>query len=175
MAKEKIILIGYRATGKSTVGRLLSKELGIPFIDLDEYLVKKFGRSIAQVVAEHGWEYFRAKERKALIEMAEKPCCFVLACGGGAILHENEFSNLKKEAIVIWLSARPDTIAKRLQEDKQTQNNRPSLTGKDVVEEITEVLASREPLYRRFADLAIETDSLSIKEVVELIKEKISR
>ncbi len=172
MAKKKIVLIGYRATGKSTIGYLLSNELGIPFIDLDEYLVKKFGRSIAEVVAENGWEYFRANERKALTEMTKRSY-FILACGGGAVLHEKEFSALKKEAIVIWLSACPDTIIKRLQKDKHTKDNRPSLTGKDVLEEIKEVLSYREPLYRKFADLTIETDHLSTKQVVELIKEKI--
>ncbi len=166
---KKIILIGYRATGKSTVGRLLAEKFGLPFLDLDQYLVRKMGRSIREVVAEKGWEYFRAREKEALLEMAGRSP-MVLACGGGAVLHEKEFISLKKGALVVWLSAQPETIAKRLAKDSSTRENRPSLTGKDVLEEIKEVLISRLPLYRKFADLIIETDQQSPKDVVELIR-----
>ncbi len=164
----RIILIGYRATGKSTVGRLLAERLGLPFLDLDQYLVQKMGQSIKEVVAEKGWAYFRAREKEALLEMAGRGP-IVLACGGGAVLHEEEFGFLKKGALVVWLSAQPETIAKRLSRDSSTKENRPSLTGKDVLEEVREVLTSRLPLYQKFADLVIETDQQSPEEVVKTI------
>ncbi len=166
----KIVLIGYRATGKSTVGRLLAENLGLPFIDLDQYLVQKMGRSIREVIAEKGWAYFRAREKEALLEMASRGP-MVLACGGGAVLHEEEFTFLKKGTLVVWLSAQPETIAERLSRDSSTKENRPSLTGKNIFEEIKEVLISRLPLYRKFADLIIETDQQSPEEVVERIME----
>lgn len=164
----KIILIGYRATGKSTVGRLLAEKLGLPFLDLDQYLVQKMGRSIKEAVAEKGWAYFRAREKEALLEMASRGP-LVLACGGGTVLHEKEFDFLKKGALVVWLSAQPETIAERLSRDSSTKENRPSLTGKDILEEIKEVLTSRLALYQKFADLVIKTDHHSPKEVVKLI------
>ena len=86
MPNTRIVLIGFRATGKTTVGHLLSEALGLPFVDLDTYLENFWGQSIAQIVEERGWDYFRAQEKAALKEMTTRGP-LVLACGGGAVLH----------------------------------------------------------------------------------------
>ena len=164
----KVVLIGVRATGKSTVGRLLAQRLGVPFIDLDELLVTRFGCPIAEVVASRGWAYFREAEREALKEMLEEGP-LVLACGGGAVFHQEEMESLRREALVVWLRAPKEVIAKRLTEDAKTSSQRPSLTGKDVLSEIEEILKSREPLYRRFSHFALDTASVSPEGVVAKI------
>ncbi len=168
MPKPRIVLIGFRATGKTTVGRLLAEALGLPFIDLDTYLEGSFGKSIAQVVAEKGWAYFRAREKEALREMASRRP-LVLACGGGAVLHQEEMARLAQDSLIIWLKASKEVVARRLAQDAKTAAQRPALKGKDPLVEIEAVLAEREPLYRKFAHLALDTEKLLPTEVVEKI------
>lgn len=165
---SRIILIGFRATGKTTVGKLLAKRLGYPFVDLDEYIERKLGKSIREVVEEEGWQAFRAEERKAMREFAERGD-LVLSLGGGAVMHEAEMEALKEEALVVWLSAPVETIIERLSRDPKTATQRPSLTKKSLEEEVRELLSRREPLYARFADLRISSEGLSPEEIVQKI------
>lgn len=163
-------MIGFRATGKTTVGKLLAKRLGYPFVDLDEYIERKLGKSIREVVEEGGWQAFRAEERKAMREFAERGD-LVLSLGGGAVMHEAEMEALKKEALVVWLSAPVESIIERLSRDPKTATQRPSLTEKSLEEEVRELLSRREPLYARFADLRISSEGLSPEEIVQKILE----
>jgi len=164
----KIVLIGYRATGKSTVGRLLAEKLGLEFLDLDEEIEARAGKSIAEIVAEGGWETFRKLERELLREMAQREG-LVLALGGGAVMHEEEMEALSRGSFVVWLTASPETISWRLSADQKTASQRPSLTGKDVLAEIEEILEARTPLYRRFAHLTCPTEGKSPEETVSEI------
>ena len=166
----KLVLLGFRATGKSLIGKLLAQEFGLPFIDLDCFISERAGQSIARIVAQEGWPKFRALEREALRALLHKPAPFVLALGGGAVMHKEEMAALKKQAFMIWLVAQPETILKRLTKDQKTSAQRPSLTGKPLEKEIEEVLAQREPLYRDLAHLVVETDQRSPREVVAEIK-----
>ncbi len=168
MPNARIVLIGFRATGKTTVGHLLSEALGLPFVDLDTYLEGLFGQSIAQIVEEKGWDYFRTQEKAALKEMASRRP-LVLACGGGAVLHQDEMERLAQDSLVIWLKASKEVLAKRLAQDTKTAAQRPALKGKDPLCEIEAVLAEREPLYQRFAHIVLDTDQLLPQEVVEKI------
>lgn len=170
----KIVLIGFRATGKTTIGRLLAERLSLPFLDLDEYLTRREGKSIAEMVAEGGWPYFRRKEREALREISGLKEG-VIALGGGAVMHEEEMELLREDACVVWLKSPPEIIARRLAADKNTDLQRPSLTGADVFQEIETVLSKREPLYQRFADLEVETSSASPEEIVARITEGLKR
>ena len=168
---SKVILIGFRATGKSTVGELLAERLGWSFVDLDGYLEKKLGKSIREVVEEGGWQAFREEERKAMREFAGKRN-LVLSLGGGAVMHEAEMEALKEGALVVWLVASVETILERLSRDPRTATQRPALTEKAPEEEVRELLAAREPLYARFADLKFDTETLSPDEIVRLVSEK---
>ncbi len=169
---RRILLIGFRATGKSTVGRILARKVGWDFVDLDDYVEEKAGKSIREMVEEGGWEAFRKKEREALREFSPRER-LVLALGGGAVRHREEMESLRDGALVVWLCARPETILRRLSADPRTQTQRPSLTGRSWEEEVVELLREREPLYRHFADLALCTDALSPEEIARKILEEL--
>ncbi len=160
-----IVLMGYRGTGKSTVGRLLAARLGREFVSTDAEIVKRAQRTIPEIVAQEGWEYFRDLESDICRELASRDQ-LVIDTGGGAILRAQNVEALKKNSTVLWLTASVETIAKRIGGD----NQRPSLTGtKSFVDEIQDVLRERTPKYQAAADHSIETDDRSINQLVETI------
>ena len=165
---RKIILIGYRATGKSTVGRLLAKRLGVSFIDMDEVLVARHGE-INELVKERGWDYFRAREKELLEELVASREV-VISTGGGAVLHQDIWPRLKETGLVVWLTADLATICSRLKVDSRSENQRPSLTGKDIRDEAARVLAEREPLYREGSHLEIDSNIPATEVVVQIEK-----
>ncbi len=167
MNQRKIILVGFRATGKSSVGRLLAAHLGVGFLDMDQVLTERYGE-IREQVAAHGWEYFRARERELLAELAEMEAG-VIATGGGAVLHRELWPPLKKNALVVWLTSTLELICRRLSVDPATGAQRPSLTGGDIRAETAKVLAEREPLYREVADLTVDSNR-PVPEVVAEIE-----
>ncbi len=166
--KAKIILTGYRASGKTLVGHILASRLGIGFLDTDAEIQKRQGQSIAEMVAAHGWPFFRALEKKMLAELAGREE-LVIATGGGAIMHEEEWQRLKESGLVVWLQADPATIGQRLAADAASHGQRPSLTGSDVLAEISDLLATREPFYRKGSHLAVDTVNRSAEEIADQI------
>ncbi|QJA05318.1 shikimate kinase [Thermosulfurimonas marina] len=169
---QKVILIGFRATGKSTVGRLLAERLSWDFVDLDHYIERRLGKSIREVVEEEGWETFRRAEREALRDFIGRPRV-VLAVGGGAVMHRKEMEELGREGLFIWLKASPETISQRLKKDPYTKTRRPSLTGKSLEEEVRELLQERTPLYSALAHLELSSETQAPEELVEHILEQI--
>jgi len=167
MAKN-IVLIGYRATGKTTVGRLIAQRLGWMFVDTDVLIEQRAKKKIAEIVAQEGWQGFRRREKEIIAEVSAKKN-MVIAVGGGAVINKENVKNLKQNGILIWLKANADTIAKRLAQDEKTASQRPSLTGKSVVEEIEEVLSERLPLYQQAADIEVDTERYSPEEIARLI------
>jgi shikimate kinase len=160
-----IVLIGYRGTGKSTVGRLLAARLGREFVSTDAEIVKRALRTIPEIVAQQGWDYFRDLESDICRELASRDQ-LVIDTGGGAILRAQNVEALKKDGTLFWLTASVETIAKRIGGD----NQRPSLTGtKSFVDEIQDVLRERTPKYRAVADHIIRTDDRSINQLVETL------
>ncbi len=163
-----IIFTGYRCTGKTSVGRLLGKMSGRPFIDTDELVCQRTGKTIARIVAEEGWAAFR-KEEHAVIEEVSRLEGVVIATGGGAILDPTNFQCLNKSGSVIWLVASADTIRKRIENDANSGKDRPSLSGATLDREVRETLAEREPLYRQSADIRVNTEKLSPEHLAALI------
>ena len=160
-----IVLMGYRGTGKSTVGRLLAARLGRELVSTDAEIVKRAQRTIPEIVAQEGWEYFRDLESVICRELASRDQ-LVIDTGGGAILRAQNVEALKKNSTVFWLTASVETIAKRIGGD----NQRPSLTGtKSFVDEIQDVLRERTPKYQAAADHSIATDDRSINQLVETL------
>ena len=155
---QKIILIGYRACGKTSVGRELAAALGWDFLDLDAEVVRRAGMPIAEMVASGGWELFRAREREQLAALIPRRR-LVAATGGGAVLHDELWPELRRDSLVIWLTAEPATIAARLAADPATAGQRPALTDQGLLAEIATVLAQRHPLYQQAAHLTIATDT----------------
>ena len=160
-----IVLIGYRGTGKSTVGRLLAARLGRQLVSTDAEIVKRAQRTIPEIVAQEGWEYFRDLESDICGELAGRDQ-LVIDTGGGAILRAQNAEVLKKNGTVFWLTASVETIMKRIGADHQ----RPSLTGtKSFVDEIQDVLRERMPKYQAAADHIIATDDRPIDQLVEAL------
>ena len=158
-----IVLIGYRGTGKSTVGKLLAARLGRELVSTDAEIVKHAKRTIPQIVAQEGWESFRDRESEVCRELAARDQ-LVIDTGGGAILRAQNVEALRRNGTVFWLEASVVTITKRIGRD----NQRPSLTGsKSFVDEIQEVLRERTPKYQAAADHVITTDNRSINRLVE--------
>jgi shikimate kinase len=160
-----IVLIGYRGTGKSTVGKVLAARLGRELISTDAEIVKRTKQSIPEIVAQRGWEYFRDVESDVCRDLAGRNE-LVIDTGGGTILRPQNVEVLKRNGKLIWLSATVDTITARIGGDTQ----RPSLTGtKSFVDEITEVLRDRTPKYQAAADHVIQTDDRSIQQLAEAV------
>ncbi len=171
--KDVIFLIGYRAVGKTTLGQSLADSLGYSFLDTDHLICDKEKKPIQKIVEEGGWTAFRSCEKKVLADLFKRKKC-VIATGGGAILHLDIWRTLRDKATVIWLTAERDVLINRLTGDATTDSMRPTLTGKGVVEELEEVLASREPLYEEISHISIDTGKMSVKEAVKSILVKTS-
>jgi shikimate kinase len=167
-----IVLIGYRGTGKTSVGMALAEKLGRDFYDADEYIEKKAGTSISDMVDQEGWAFFRAKEKEAIAELSALDGC-VIAAGGGAVLDPENVAHMKKSGVVVLLEAAAETVFERMRGDEKTEQQRPSLTGKDPYEEIEEVLAFRRPLYIKAMDFSVDTTSRIIDEVLEEIVQRL--
>ena len=161
-----LVLIGYRGTGKTSVGARLAEVLQRPFVDLDQVLVSEAGRSVADIVAQGGWPEFRRLE-KQLVARYRNIRGLVLATGGGVVLDPDNVAALRENGILIWLTAEAATIQARLDADRSGGEFRPSLTGRGPVNEVLEVLKIREPLYRAAAQLIIDTTRPSIPRIVQ--------
>lgn len=165
--KPRLYLIGYRGTGKTTVGRLLAERTGWHFVDADVVLEAAAGKSIKEIFAAEGEVGFRDREARNLREISVRSQSIV-ATGGGIILREENCRVLKDTGYVVWLTAPVDEIAARVAADPSTGDRRPNLTVGGTVE-IAELLRQREPLYRDCADLEIDTNGRSPEFVVERI------
>lgn len=160
-----VVLIGYRGTGKSSVGKILAARLGRTLLSTDAEVVKLAGQTIPAMVEQHGWEYFRDLESKVCQELADQNG-LIIDTGGGAILRSQNVEVLKQTGKLFWLTASVETIAKRIGSDTQ----RPSLTGtKSFLDEIQDVLQDRLPKYQAAGDYVIETDGRSLSQVADEI------
>jgi len=160
-----VVLIGYRGTGKSSVGKVLAARLDRPLLSTDAEVVRLAGQTIPAIVEQHGWDYFRDLESKVCQELAGQNG-LVIDTGGGAILRSQNVDVLKQTGKLFWLTASVETIAKRIGSDTQ----RPSLTGtKSFIDEIQDVLQDRLPKYQAAGDYVIETEGRSLSQVADEI------
>jgi shikimate kinase len=158
-----IVLIGYRGTGKSTVGKVLADRLGCRVVSTDAEVVKGAGQTIPEIVAKHGWEYFRELESEVCRQLAGQDG-LVIDTGGGAVLRPQNVDALTTTGTLFWLTASVPTIAARIGGDTQ----RPSLTGaKSFTDEIEEVLRERTPVYQAAAHHVVATENRSIAQIAE--------
>jgi len=164
----KIILIGYRGTGKSTVGRLLGERLHVPVGDSDPTIELQADKTIAEIFAQDGETAFRDLEVKVIADFLRQDS-FVLATGGGAVLREETRQRLRQSGHVVYLTAAPQTILQRIQSDENSATTRPSLTSLPPLEEIIAVLEKRRPLYETTAHQTVETEGKSTEQVVREI------
>jgi len=165
---RNILLVGYRCTGKTTVGRRLAQQLGWPFVDVDDHIEAGAGRSVAEIFAAESETGFRDRESTALAELCARSG-YVIATGGGAVLREPNRRLLKANGLVVWLTAAPETLWKRMQGDPTTAARRPNLTAGGGWDEVRALVAAREALYRDVADFVRNGDSLSPDEIAAAI------
>jgi shikimate kinase len=169
-----VFLIGYRCTGKSSVGRLLAATLGRSFVDTDSLVVSENGMSIREIVDSRGWEVFRRLEHIAL----QQVCTMdrrVAATGGGIVLDIDNVELMKKSGRIIWLRASPETIKVRMVQDQASEALRPALTSTDSISEIEETLAQRAPLYQHAMDFSVDTDNVRLDAIADFIMENLNR
>lgn len=156
---SRIYLIGYRGTGKTTVGPLLAALLSWRFVDADAELERVAGRSIREIFSVDGEPVFRDLEEATLRELSTRDRC-VIATGGGVILRESNREILKSTGLVVWLTAPAEIIWERMQHDPTTSARRPALS-QGGIEEVRELLTQREMLYRETAGLALDSSTPS--------------
>lgn len=165
-----IVLIGYRGTGKSTIGRKLAGQSGRKLVSTDNEIIRRAGRSIPDIVAAHGWEHFRDLESQVCRDLSGEDN-LIIDTGGGAVLRRDNVDVLRRNGRLFWLTASVETIKARIGGDTQ----RPSLTaGKSFVDEIDAVLRERTPTYQAAADQIIPTDGRSVDELAKMILGHIS-
>ena len=168
----RLTLVGYRACGKSTVGRLVAARLAWPFIDADHVVEDRLGAPIAQVFRTHGEAYFRAAESAVLADILSGSGPFVLATGGGVIESPANRAMLKElGGTVVYLHASAEMVQERL---RHQAGGRPSLTGGNVADEVPAILARREPLYREVATVLIDSGP-TIVGVADRVAEAVER
>ena len=169
----RIILIGYMGAGKTTVGKALAAELGVPFYDLDWFITTRYRRSVPEIFAERGEEGFRDLERRMLHEAAEFEN-IVLSCGGGTPCFFDNMEYMNSLAETIYLKAEPEVLAMHLRMGK---GKRPLIEGKTPEEleaYIHESLRVREPFYKQAKytlDVSLLENFTKIQESVRLIRE----
>ena len=169
----RIILIGYMGAGKTTVGKALARELGLPFYDLDWYIEERFRRTIPQILAEKGEEGFRRIEQHVLHEVAEFED-LIISSGGGTPCFFDNMEYMNRQAMTVYLKATPETLFQHL---KMGKTERPLLKGKtdeELIDFIRSSLATREPFYSRARytlDISPLNDYDKIKDTVRLLRE----
>lgn len=164
-SKKNIALTGFMAVGKSVAGKRLAQRLKRRFVDLDQAIEKKEGMTVREIFDCKGENYFRQAEKSMLSEVLRKNGQ-IIATGGGAILDQQNLDLLRHRALLVCLMARPETLLKR----SGAGEDRPLLEGEDRQKRIRELLRQRGKSYAQ-THLCIETDRLSVDEVVEKIIE----
>jgi len=158
-----LVLIGYRCTGKTTIGQILADRLGWPLVDTDTLIQQRAGRSIKQIVEDGGWPEFRRIEREVVADVAAGDRQ-VVSAGGGAVLDEANTRALRAGGKVILLTCAPETIWERMKADPKTLAERPDLTDDGGIDEVRNLLHQRRDHYDGACHYRIPTDRFSPEE-----------
>ncbi len=157
-----IVLIGFMGTGKSTVSDCLHSMFGMKVVEMDQVIAEREQMSIPDIFAAYGEEYFRGLETRLLVEMQSQKNT-VVSCGGGAALRERNVAEMKKNGKVVLLTASPETVYERVKDD----GGRPLLEGRKDVKGISELMEQRSAKYEAAADIVINTDNKTARQVCE--------
>jgi shikimate kinase len=170
----KLILTGFMATGKSSVGPLVARRLGWEFVDVDTIVIARAGKPIAQIFADEGEPHFRQLEREAVAQLTSDrrrcPHCHgphpeVISTGGGVLVDESNCMALKRVGVIVCLTGRPEVITARVERSKA---KRPKLTegGKPTLERVKELMDERADAYAR-ADVQIDSSDLTVEQLAD--------
>lgn len=161
---QNVFLVGLMGAGKTTIGRILARKLGLRFVDSDHEIEARTGASIPWIFEIEGEQSFRRREADVIRELTAQPD-LVLATGGGAILNPDNRAYLKQRGTVIYLRATVNSILQRTAHDK----NRPLLQTADPRKKLEELMATRDPLYMEIADIVIDTGRPNVQSMVQSI------
>jgi shikimate kinase len=176
-----IVLIGYRGSGKSSLGKRLAAKLWLDFVDTDALITQRAGKTIREIFASQGEPAFRQMEADVIRELAAKDKQ-VIATGGGIVLNPANIAALKQNGKIIWLKATPKVLWERIQADTASADTRPDLlSGGGIgggvggigggLAEVEKILAEREPLYKAAADVSFEVTYLTLEDGVRRLAE----
>jgi len=160
---KNIVLVGFMGTGKTEVGRILSKKLGYALIDADTEIEKKQNTTITEIFRQQGEPAFRDIEAEVIKQLSGLKKN-VISTGGGAVLRQENIDNLRANGVLVCLSATPETILQRT----SANNDRPLLQTENPLQKIKELLAYRKPYYEK-ADIMIDTENKNPLEIAEEI------
>jgi len=172
----KLIITGFMATGKSSVGPLVARRLAWEFVDVDSVIVARAGKPIAQIFADHGEAHFRQLEREAVAHLTSDrrrcPHCHgphpeVISTGGGVLVDESNCAALKRVGVIVCLTARPEVVAARVERSK---TKRPKLAegGKSTLVRIKELMDERADAYAR-ADVQVDSSELTVDQLADRV------
>lgn len=161
-----LALVGYRGTGKSTVGRIVAARLRRAFFDADHEIEARAGVRIVSIFETQGESAFRDWEEQTLRALAREHPGAVVATGGGAVVRPANRLLLRDFGWVVWLSADPAELARRLSADPRAES-RPALTAAGTIDEIAEVLKARRALYHEVADVEIDTSGRAPEDIAD--------
>ncbi len=164
----KIFFIGFMGSGKTHWGRLLSKKLGLTFYDLDTVIVEQEKKSVADIFAEKGEEYFRVREKEALERIAEEKDGFILSCGGGTPCFFNNIEYMTKIGKVIWLNTSIDVLTERLLRERKSRPLIREVDESDLGRYIIRKLSERRMYYQQ-ADVTVNEESITLDELIVLL------
>jgi len=160
-----IVLIGMRGSGKTAAGTILARKLGREFIEMDSQIIQRVGLSIPEIVERHGWARFRDIEEEITGEVARLDN-IVNATGGGVVTREKNIQELKRNGVLVWLKTSVDSLLERTGQD----TNRPPLVNSRTQRQDIEItFTERKSLYRKAADIVINTENKTPEEVAEII------
>lgn len=165
-----VIVIGFMGSGKTRVGKQLSRDLGLPFVDLEKLIVKKMNLSVREIFQKFGEPFFRALETMAVKELINDKERKVISLGSGLPLQEQNQKYLKDLGTVIYLKGSFETLKKRLEGSSKD----PLLDGDDRDEKIKKLLKQRDPAYQKFADLEVVTGVKPFEDLIREIEEKLA-
>jgi shikimate kinase len=167
---QNIFLVGLMGAGKTSVGKLLSKDLRMTFVDCDQEIEKRTGVPVSVIFDIEGEEGFRRRETNILRELVQLQDV-VLATGGGAVIQAENREMLCKGGLVVYLRATVDELWQRTRHDR----NRPLLRTGDARAKLAELFVQRDPLYREVADITVETGSQSLRTLVSELEQRLRR
>ncbi len=165
-----IVLIGYRGVGKSTIGKQLAGRMGMDFVDTDELIMQRAGKTIREIFEQGGEPLFRDLESAVIDDLVESDNA-VIAAGGGVVLRKANIEKLQANGRIVWLQAPAQVLWERISADTVTTANRPNLTSAGGLEEILRLLQIRAPLYASAADIALDVANMHPDQVVRYLAE----
>lgn len=166
-----VYLIGFRGSGKTTVGKRSAERLGLTAVDSDDLIEQTAGVTIREIFQQEGEAGFRDREQNvvALLSAAAESSPRVVSLGGGAILREANREQLAASGVCIWLTASPEKLVERMRLDQTTADRRPALSQLSDYDEVVAILAARTPLYAATAQKIVNTENTTVEAICDEI------